>query len=132
MRLNRITRCVATWIAMLAILFGAAAPAVSHAIAASQGTLWTEICSAAGIKLVPVAIDQVASAGLPAQPDMAPDHCAFCSLHAESFDLVPAGPLSVLPLPIVRDSYPALYFQSPRPLAAWTVAQPRAPPALFS
>jgi hypothetical protein len=114
---------------MMAILFGASAPALSHAIAASQGTLWTEICSAAGIKLVPIAIDQGTGADGPLQMDLAPDHCAFCSLQAESFDLIPAAPASFLALPVVRDGYPPLYFQSPRPLVAWVMAQPRAPPA---
>jgi hypothetical protein len=119
MRPNQFTRRVAAWIACLAMLFAALAPSISHAMRADA---WTEVCSASSVKMVKVAAGQ-------GDPDDARhlEHCAFCATHAAAPALLP-GNAGGMPLLLGRDSYPPLFFQSPSPLAAWTHAQPRAPP----
>lgn len=122
MVLNTLIRRGAAWLACSAMLFAALAPAMSHATAARGSDVWTEICSAAGIKMVQTADGQ----GDPADP--APvEHCDFCATHPTHVALMP-GKASSMPLLLGRDCYPALFFQSPRPLAAWIHAQSRAPP----
>jgi hypothetical protein len=126
MVMKTITRRFAAWIACFAMLFAALAPSVSHAMSAARGDTWTEVCSAAGIKLVK-AIDAQADT---ADADQAPvhlEHCPFCATHPASVALLPGSAWSV-PLIAGRDTYPPLFFQSPRRLAAWTPAQSRAPP----
>ncbi len=121
------TRRFAAWIACLAILFAALAPSVSHAMAASRGDAWTEICSAAGIKLIKASDGQ----GDPAETPTASshlEHCPFCATHPSTVSLLPASGWS-MPLLNGRDTHPSLFFQAPSPLAIWTLAQSRAPPA---
>jgi hypothetical protein len=123
MRLNQITRRVAAWIACLAMLFAALAPSFAQA---ARGGDWTEVCSAAGVKMVKTLPGQ----GDPADPgsmDKHLEHCAFCATHPTPSLLLP-GNASSMPLLLGRDSYPPLFFQSPSPLAAWLHAQSRAPP----
>jgi hypothetical protein len=120
MHLNKIIHRAAAWIACLAMLFGALAPSVSHAMRADA---WTEVCSASGVKMVKV----MAGKGDPAGADKHLEHCAFCATHAGAPALLP-GNAGSMPLLVGRDSYPPLFFQSPSPLAAWTHAQSRAPP----
>ncbi len=120
-------RRFAAWIACFAILFAALAPSISHAMAASRGDAWTEICSAAGIKLVAVADGQ----GDPADvrsPTSHLEHCPFCATDACSVSLLPGSAWS-MPLLKGRDTHPSLFFQASSPLAIWTLAQSRAPPA---
>lgn len=125
MLIKSITRRFAAWIVCVAMLFAALAPSVSHAMSAPSGDVWTAICSVAGIKLVKTGF-------LPADADAGNEssqieHCAFCATHPTHVGLLP-GMASCMPLVLGRDTYPALYFQSPHPLAAWTRAQSRAPP----
>ena len=60
-------------IALVAVVFASLAPTISHAIEAQKGnqTLWQEVCSAQGIKLIPsafVAINDKASKENNSQP----------------------------------------------------------------
>ena len=122
MVLNTIIRRGAAWLACVAMLFAALAPSMSHAMSARGSDAWTEICSAAGIKLVQ------ATDGQGDTTDAAPmEHCDFCSTHPTHVALLP-GNASSMPVLLGRDSYPPLFFQSSRPLAAWLHAQSRAPP----
>jgi hypothetical protein len=123
MVMHTITRRFAAWIACFAILFAALAPSISHAMAAARGDAWTEICSTAGIKLVKA--DDPADAQ-PASSHL--EHCPFCATHPSSLSLLP-GSAQSMPLLQGRDTHPSLFFQSPSPLAIWTLAQSRAPPA---
>ena len=55
------------------------------------------------------------------------EHCPFCSPHAN--EMAPPPAPSALPLaPVRAEAVPALFLAAPRPLHAWTSAQPRAPP----
>lgn len=122
-----IIRRLAAWITCLAILFAALAPSISQAMAASSGGAWTEICSAAGITLVKVADGRGDPVDAPASSSHL-EHCPFCATHPSAVDLLP-GSLWSIPLLKGRDTHPSLFFQSPTPLAIWTLAQSRAPPA---
>jgi hypothetical protein len=122
------TKVLPGWIALLAFLFGVLAPTVSHAVGASLAqTQVAEICTSTGIKLVAAAS---ADEGRRAS-DSVPTgfkHCDFCGTHAGSFALLPQSE----PVLVVRhghDLFPSLFYQSPTPLFAWTLAKSRAPPA---
>lgn len=125
---NKNRRLIA-WIATFAILLSALAPSISHAVALAKGekSLWVEVCSVAGSKLV-----KVGDAGDPATPAKKPagmEHCPFCSTHAGSAGILPGAGI-VLPAALGKPVVPTLYYQSPRPLFSWAPAQSRAPPAL--
>lgn len=114
------------WIAILAILFSAFAPAVSHALnaSASQADM-VEICTANGYQLVKVP----GSAGgeAPASASHGMKHCAFCATHAGSHAL-PVGYSSVIVLDAGRTASPPLFYAAPLALHAWSAASPRGPP----
>ncbi|MET0351555.1 MAG: DUF2946 domain-containing protein [Rhizobacter sp.] len=127
MRLGRSTRRLVSWIACLAILVGALAPALSHALQSPDGSTWVEVCSALGARLVQVDAADDTSSPAPAGPLL--EHCPYCSLHASDLALPPAA----LPIPVfltARAGPPERFFSSPRTLFAWAAAQPRAPPTV--
>jgi hypothetical protein len=133
MQMNLHTRRFAAWAACLAILLSALAPSLSHALALARGSdsAWMEVCSVAGTKLVQ-AETGVTAAGSPSSHDALKDagHCLFCGTHAASFALPPTASLTFHAAAAARP-WPRLFYQSPRPLACWATAHPRAPP-LFS
>lgn len=111
------------WIAMLAILFSALAPTVSHALAASTPYALVEMCSIDGVK---------ASAGTqkdPAKSMQGMQHCAYCVTHGGSFALPPSAVASFAVIG-GHDYYPALFYTAPQPLHTWRAANPRGPPAV--
>jgi hypothetical protein len=55
------------------------------------------------------------------------EHCPFCSAQAAPAAILPPT-LSVLLLPALSEPVSPLFLHAPRPLFAWTSAQPRAPP----
>jgi len=131
-------RPVVAWIACLALLAAALAPAIRHAIAATRGlpVVVAELCSAGGsaarmVIWAPRAEDPD-PAGRPEGPAQrnggAAGHCPACLGSAD-----PAGPPPVAPPAFVMA--PALQaLASPAPLVAavqagWSPANPRAPPA---
>lgn len=126
MRLAGTTRRFAAWIAALAVLMAALAPALSHAMASGQGADWIEICSAQGTKWLPGEGDD---SGAPTTIH-AFEHCPYCSVHAQTGDLPPVVP-TVTPVAGLREVAPRAFLAAPRTLHAWVSAQPRAPP-LFS
>lgn len=137
---TRRLRHLTLWLALLATLAGSLAPSLSHALA-GQGlpnTLWAEICTATGIKKMPLGpveaermqSDAHVETGKPAKPASTVHHddCPYCRLQVE----LPALPPVADPLPLQLaegPSFPPLYYQSRQTLFAWTSAQPRAPPA---
>jgi hypothetical protein len=116
-------RRFAAWIACLAMLFAALAPSVSHAMAAAQGDAWTEICSASGIKMV-----KADMAGDTEQASPHLEHCAFCATHPDALAVLSSKAWSI-PVLAGREDFPPLFYQSSSPLANWSPAQSRAPPA---
>jgi Protein of unknown function (DUF2946) len=115
------------WTTLVVLVLAALAPAVSHALAAARGDLapWSVICSARS----------GAPMGWPAdaQGDQAPDlkhlfeHCPYCATQHGDGGAPTAESAPVL-LSLAQAEPPALFLHAPRTLAAWSVAQPRAPP----
>lgn len=128
MRMDRLTRHFAAWLACFAVLFAALAPSISHAMSAAKGEPWAEICTIDGAKFVKIGGDQLLKSDPGTQKSMHFEHCPFCATHGGSLALPRAAALAV-PLLETHETYPFLFFQSPRPLAIWVAAQSRAPPA---
>ena len=81
-------RLWAAWLAVLLVLFGSLAPAVSHALAPRAGAPGTEICTGHGTQILP--------ADSPAGPESAlSPHCPFC-LHSADRVAPPPQPMPYL------------------------------------
>lgn len=128
--MSRVTKCVAAWIAVFSILMAAFAPSLVHALSTGSNisSVTGEICSASGPKLIKH--DSVQKFGHPAPGEISShlDHCPYCYTHGAAADLPVAGSF-VLPALPPSLAYPALFYQSPRPLFIWASAQSRAPPS---
>lgn len=127
MGLNRKAFVVAAWAAFFAILMAVMAPTFSHALPhqAGSGVIEVDICTASGIAMthqMPVTDDGSAPGHAASF-----EHCPFCQASAHMLFL-PSPPL-VLHVSASATLLPELFYQSSAPLFAWTVAQPRAPPA---
>jgi hypothetical protein len=111
------------WIAMMAILFSALAPTVSHALAASTPYALAEMCSIDGVKALADAQKS------PAKSMQAMEHCAYCVTHGGSFALLPPA---VAGSAVIggHDDYPILFYAAPQALHTWRAANPRGPPAV--
>jgi len=119
-------RVLIAWIALLAVLFGALAPAVTHAMTPKGSPpQWLELCGANGIKRV-----QLPDDGTPQQPDLMQhmEKCPYCAAHASPQAFTPP---EVFSFAVVggHDLYPSLFHQAPTPLFSWAAAKPRGPPA---
>jgi hypothetical protein len=118
-----------TWIAALAVLAMALAPAISQwlLVQRNAGLAWVAVCSTTGTRWVAVGEathDQPGDqGGLHAQ-----SHCPACFLTSHDQAPPPAA-LTVVRLPAEPDGLPFLFLHAPRPLAAWSPALARAPPA---
>lgn len=125
---SRLTRRITAALACLAILMAALAPSISHALsdAGKPRSLWAEICSSAGLKLVKVDL----GSELPAhgEPASAFDHCPFCQTHG-GMPALPSSAAFFVPASLGSFAFPPLYYQAPRTLFAWASPQSRAPPA---
>lgn len=118
------TRALHVWIALLAILFGALAPAFSHAVAPRDRLAGSmEICTMDGIKTV-----SSDDAGTGAPPDHILKHCSYCLSHSTPPALPPTTGF-VMASTASAERYPPLFYQAAHALFPWTAANPRAPPA---
>lgn len=123
-------RLLTVWIALLAVLFGALAPSVSHALAAQRGgtARWAELCGVNGVKRVLVAAETPQAP----QRDLLQhhvEHCPYCATHGGAVALPPPAAISFAVIG-GRDVYPSLYYRAPAPLFPWSAARPRGPPAV--
>lgn len=116
--------CCANWIAILAVLFAALAPTVSHALQSARAASWAEICGAQGPKRI--LIDESGEPVAPAALHVV-EHCAYCSVQAADLAPLPA-PVAMQPGPRHRTLPvpPATTVQPAEP--GWPDAHPRAPP----
>ncbi|MBV7538666.1 DUF2946 domain-containing protein [Duganella sp. sic0402] len=122
-------RTLHLWIAMLAILFSALAPTVSHALAAGSSADNTlMLCTVNGYKLIQLPGDGNGDSKAPADAKSM-QHCAFCTIHGGA-DALPAAPAVALLLSAGRDIYPSLFYHAPGAQPIWSAAQQRAPPFL--
>ena len=91
MRLRRAARVPLSWIAILAIVASALAPAISHALSGSKSQSWVEVCTSLGSKWI--SADTTGDELAPEPSDeRAFSHCAYCSLQANS-PALPTSPL---------------------------------------
>lgn len=126
-----------TWIAALAILFGAMAPAISRAMAADASRAASidpamEVCTMLGMKTV-LAADSADHGNRGGKPDPATtdhmlEHCPYCAVHAAPA-LLPAPAPILSALPAAAAAYPPLFYRSAAKPFAWSPASPRGPPA---
>lgn len=131
MQFSRLNRSVTSWFATLAILVAALAPAVGHALAAlSDGELrWVEVCTVAGVKQVSVTtVDASGEPPIDGEQIFVTEHCPYCSTHSGSFALAATAVVG-FSVHVDPQPFPSAYLHGPRPLFAWTVPSPRAPPA---
>ena len=96
--IGAISTRLASWIAIAAIVFSALAPTIAHAFPAKNTpqTLWQELCTAQGTRLIandaiPGSIGQPGSQ-IPTRPShdkmgMHFEHCPYCFSHAGSVGL---------------------------------------------
>jgi hypothetical protein len=117
------------WIACLAILLHAFVPVVAQSIGAPQPQTFTmEVCTALGMKMIPALPEEQGRPGSD-KPHKSSVHCAECTVHAGALGMPPHR--STVRAPAVHfNTYPPLYYQSPRPLFPWSQTQARAPPSL--
>lgn len=128
MRLSPSTHRLAAWLATLAMLMGALAPAVAQVVVDVRGGAgWVQVCSASGMLWVQLDTDADSGHGAPNEP-MADGsgHCPWCKLGGGVTGLPPVQ--TALVHPGVHGAQPQMYFRSAMPGAARVVPQPRAPP----
>ena len=117
------------WIALLAVFLAALAPSLAQAVRAA-GTpgaeRWLEVCTAAGLVVVPDGDSAPADDGRHASPQG--PHCPFCTGHAPTLAPPPRASafVAVASLPRV---VPPRQVSRPSPDLAWPAARSRAPPA---
>lgn len=126
---SRRLRARIAWIACLAILLNALVPLATHAMQAWPAAGRTvEVCTALGMTTIQLGVPADTGADSPGgKPGKAGTHCGYCIAHAAADGLPPAAVAQAAPA-AGRALRPALYYQAPRPLFAWSPAQPRAPP----
>ena len=135
MHLGRLTRKLVAWIACAAVLLGSMAPLTGQALAHAPGSPATpgqgliEVCTVMGTMLVDAGDDSRSGESPQAPDDHAQQHCTCCSSHATTLGMPPASTAALF-VPALRPGPPELFLKSPRPLFAWSTAQPRAPPFL--
>lgn len=115
------------WLAILAILLNAFAPAMSHAMAAHFGISLLEVCTPDGLKRIAVEYS-AARPDVPQGAHVAVDsHCPYCAPHGASFAHTPPAlpAVAVLGGPAaLASAHPSLAPQR----SVWTGGHARAPP----
>lgn len=120
-----------SWIAFFAVFGLVFAPSISRAMAAPSGeTLWSEVCTPEGTRVISFLADHAAPAEAPVSgsPLLHLDHCPLCGLSAAAW--APAPPLAQVAHPVASaERVPHLFLHAHHPMFAWKSAQPRGPPA---
>lgn len=127
MSFYRVHRRFITWLAALAMVLGAVAPAVAQTlIASSDRSDWVEVCSASGMMWVKVDAPDAGNKGIGTPLHASAKHCPWCSLHGGVSGLPPTALLvdSFASAPAPLPPYADLIAVSP----AWSPTQARAPP----
>lgn len=129
MLLSRLQRRITSWVALLALVWGALAPAVTQAmVAGSERADWLEVCSVSGMFWVKADTGEVTrqSPEGSVPTDGVVQHCPWCTLHSGASGLPAAQ--TELDLTNRMDERPAALMEAPRAAAPRTPAQSRAPP----
>jgi Protein of unknown function (DUF2946) len=125
MQWARSSRRFSAWVAAVATVLMALAPAISHALQDQPSKSWIEICSTRGARWIAASADPAQS---PLSPSHVVDHCPCCSLQGSA--AAPPPSLLVVALLGVHFEAPRLFLAAQRTLHAWLAAQPRGPPRL--
>ncbi|NCU67370.1 DUF2946 domain-containing protein [Acidovorax sp. 210-6] len=123
MRATRLHRRLVALLAMLAMVFGALAPAVAQAMVSSASPeLAMEVCTSTGMLLVQA--DPGGGDGSQASPMQKP--CLWCGMHG-----VAAPPALPAALPLLRcaQEMPVAFYRAGPTPTVWLGALTRAPPA---
>jgi Protein of unknown function (DUF2946) len=125
-------KALIAWIASVAILMSALAPAMAQTLRHDVSASWTEICSVTGMQWVKVDGSRQTGTDKSGSTDEGGSthglkQCPYCSTHSPVLGLPPTVS-TVLPIKPRAAYCPALFLTAPRTLFAWAAAQPRAPP----
>lgn len=122
-KINRIHRYFVI-IAVLAIMMSALSPSISGFIsAANDNAKWVEVCSLVGLKVIKID----GNTQLPIK-EKHTEFCSYC-LHQNDFvGFISVNNLTV-PIKLINQQFPPLFYLSPSPLFSWATPQSRAPPA---
>ena len=124
MGMTSLYRRFGAWLALLALLLGALAPAVTQAVViGSERAGWVQICSVSGMTWVQLDAGQE---GAPADMGAA-SGCTWCT--GQGAGGLPPAPTAWVQ-PDARQVAPAQAFASALLARAWAPAQSRAPPRL--
>lgn len=112
------------WVAILSIAMASIAPTISQAISiADHGQGFSvEVCTVMGAKMVTVADDVTGNTNQSNQT------CPYCLAHSNC--VLPTQTLLSFSTPKILNSYPELFYKSPKPLTAWITPPNQAPPPL--
>ena len=108
------------WIAAASILMSALAPTISLAVVNDGNAFAMEVCSSSGSKMVQMPSDDSGKADIKMQA------CPYCLAHVSITPSFESG-ISV-DAPQSFAAFPALFYQSPKPLANWVTPPSAAPP----
>ncbi|MBT8556275.1 DUF2946 domain-containing protein [Polynucleobacter paneuropaeus] len=109
------------WIAAVSILMSALAPAISQAVVKNANGFAMEVCSTSGSKMIQMQSDDSGKADVKMQA------CPYCLAHAS---ITPSFESHIsVDAPQSYALFPALFYQSPKPLANWVRPLSAAPPA---
>jgi len=137
MEFFRRNRRLVSWLACMAIMLNALAPAISHAVESlhDKSAPWEQICSVSGTKFVPLDFGSLTNKqaadsknGGGTKPMAPMQHCPYCLAHAGSIAILTDHGF-VLTQAGSSYSLPELFYQSPRTLFVWAASSPRAPPS---
>jgi Protein of unknown function (DUF2946) len=110
------------WLAVFAL---AMLPSLTRVVNATVHNGWVEICSAQGMRWV-APDGTLSERGPGGQRAEHGQHCPLCG--GAGVAALPATAATVLPAAFDADVVAPLFLHAPRPLLAWSFAQPRAPP----
>lgn len=124
-------KCVA-WVAIVAALMLALAPAISSVLGGANYAAWVNVCRTASTAVATTTPDLSSSANGLHAPDGSGHlgaHCPYCALHADALPPAPSTP------DVPRDILPAFtepqaFLQAPSTGHVWLHALSRAPPRL--
>lgn len=117
-----------TWVAVFAIMWISAAPAISHAIQARSGGIGIAICSSLGPKFVAAADLEDPQPTVPTSLVNSLDHCPYCAANL-GVDAPPPAAVAVVLLPL-HFAAPQALFEPAYKRHAWHHAPSRAPPPI--
>jgi len=118
----------ASWLMVVVMFVASLVPALSQAAraASASDSGLVSVCTSIGVIWVDPASGEVREPPVQGHGAGHFERCPCCFTHAPH--LPPADPAVLLLISVRRTEMPYLYHHAPRPLFAWSSAQPRAPP----